>query len=585
MLKVLIPVGIYLNKISKEKDWSVMSFWEQVVQQYGVSTAVVFEDKTWTYRQLDERSNQYAECFLELGIQKGDVVALCLTNCPDFLIILLALFKIGATATLLNPNVTGKPLIHCLQVCGATTIVYHTETLPVIQTIDDFFIDYLYLPTNSTLKGKALHPDTKTTAGIPDTFRNGVELTDTLMHIFTSGTTGLPKAAKINHLRFVGAGFLFAKFSGILSTDRIYCTLPLYHASALLIGWGMCLNVGATFILRKKFSATQFWADCNKYEATIVQYIGELCRYLCNTPETIHDRTHQVRLAIGNGLRPDVWRKFQDRFQVDRIMEFYSATEGNTGFINAENKFGAVGYMSPLIRKKHPAKFIRVDRETMQPMRDPATNACLECRVDEVGELIAEIDTKDVMRRFDGYSDPEETNKKILRSVFKAGDMFFRSGDLMKLDHEGFVYFVDRTGDTYRWRGENVSTAEVSLIISDMPGDLCLDVAVYGVVVGDNEGRAGMAMIYPAHGFSISLLYTHLLQLPKYSRPYFIRVTDHPIAVTETHKHRKAMLAKEGFNPQLIKQDPLYFRDDKVEAFVELSDKLYEEIMTGRQVL
>ena len=345
------------------------------------------------------------------------------------------------------------------------------------------------------------------------------------------------------------------------------------------------MSVGATFILARKFSATHFWADCNTYHATIVQYIGELCRYLCNTPPSINDHTHQVRLALGNGLRPDVWKTFQTRFKVPQIMEFYASTEGNTGFVNTENKLGAIGFMSPLIRRKHPAKLIRVDYETMTPLRDPSTQLCIECTTDEVGELVAEINNKDVMRRFDGYSDEKETDKKIIRDVFGRGDAYFRSGDLMKIDAEGFVYFVDRKGDTFRWKGENVSTTEVTQIIAEMPQEACLDVAVYGVQVGKCEGRAGMAIIYPGPGFSTDKLYNHLLQLPPYARPYFIRLSDEPITMTETHKHRKAHLAQQGFNPQVISNERVYFRDTESERFVELTSKLYDEIVNGKRRL
>lgn len=348
----------------------------------------------------------------------------------------------------------------------------------------------------------------------------------------------------------------------------------------MLIGVFGCMALGIPMLLRRKFSASSFFSDCVAMDATVCLYIGELLRFLVATPPGEHDTAHRVRLAIGNGLRPDVWEKFQTRFGVATIGEFYASTEGNANLINNQNRVGAIGYISPLIAFKYPVKILKFYVESETVLRNEA-GQCIEVKPGEAGELVGFIDNKDVTRRFDGYSDPAATEKKILRDVLKPGDKYFRTGDLVRQDAEGFIYFVDRIGDTYRWKGENVSTAEVGEIVSCAPG--VTQATVYGVRVPHVEGRAGMASIVADDddAFSLEALYARCAaDLPKYAQPLFVR-RQAELEITGTFKNRKVALVEEGFDPSLVAGDALFLRDDAKKSFVPLDGALYSRIMSG----
>ncbi|HUO01180.1 MAG TPA: AMP-binding protein, partial [Rhizomicrobium sp.] len=407
--------------------------------------------------------------------------------------------------------------------------------------------------------------------------RKDVRAKDRAFFIYTSGTTGLPKAANFSHVRML---FMMSGFVGALGpkpSDRIYDPLPLYHATGGVCAVGMALMTGGTVILKRKFSVNEFWSDIHKYDATMFAYIGELCRWLLNAPPTAHERDHHVRAITGNGLRPEIWKRFQDRFAIPRIVEFYGATEGNVSMLNYDGTVGAVGRVPWYIEFLLPARVVRFDVELEIPVRGP-DGLCIECGPEEAGEALGKI-SKRAGRDFEGYTKAADTQKKILHDVFKKGDAWFRTGDLMRRDEHGYFYFVDRIGDTFRWKGENVATSEVAEALTTVPG--IREVNVYGVSVPGADGRAGMAALVVDGTFDVAGLAQRLeSHLSPFARPVFLRLQPE-IEVTGTFKQRKVELVKEGFDPAKI-TDPLYWYDPATRRYEKLTPAIYVDICEDR---
>jgi fatty-acyl-CoA synthase len=359
----------------------------------------------------------------------------------------------------------------------------------------------------------------------------------------------------------------------------MYDCLPMYHTVGGVVATGALLLKGGSVVIREKFSASEFWDDVVRWDCTLLQYIGELCRYLVNSPPHPKERSHRLRLACGNGLRPDVWHEFKERFRIPEIIEFYGATEGNVTLFNFDGKEGAVGRIPWYFASRFPTKVVRFDVELQQPVRDDH-GFCIECDPNEPGEVIGRIlrDASKPGARFEGYATKSDTEKKVLHDVFEKGDVWFRTGDLMRKDEDGYFYFVDRIGDTFRWKGENVSTTEVEEAIGAFDG--ALEANVYGVRVPDRDGRAGMAAIVTKDNFNLTAFHEHLVQrLPEYARPVFLRIRQN-IEVTTTFKQKKIDLAKEGFDPSAT-ADPIYLNDPVAKAFVRIDAPLYERIRSG----
>jgi fatty-acyl-CoA synthase len=364
---------------------------------------------------------------------------------------------------------------------------------------------------------------------------------------------------------------------GTHASDRIYDVLPLYHSAGGICGPGMALTVGGSLVIRRKFSVHEFWNDCARYRPTVFQYIGELCRYLLNAPPSPHERDHALRAIIGNGLRPDIWERFQSRFAIPRIIEFYGATEGNVALLNYDGKFGAVGRIPWYARALFQIRVVRFDIETETPVRD-AQGFCIECADGEVGETIGKI-TSEPKSQFEGYTRESDTEKKILRHVFQCGDAWFRTGDLMKRDRLGYFYFVDRIGDTFRWKGENVATSEMAEALQTIAG--IREANVYGVTVPGYEGRAGMAALVVGPQFDPSQLAAELKNnLADYARPIFLRLLPQ-MQITGTFKQRKVDLADEGFDPARI-DTPLYVLDSRTSRYEPLDAARYDDVISGR---
>jgi fatty-acyl-CoA synthase len=553
---------------------------EKAVDKWPSNRAITFEGKTLSYAEFDARANRYAHWAKAQGLTRGETVAIFLPNRMDYIPIWYGLSKVGVVAALINNNLAGQPLAHCLDICGALHCIVDSETSPAFEAVKDKF----KRPVRQWTLGKAhegqkdLPQALKSCSALrPDrAVRAGLTASDTALYIFTSGTTGLPKAAKMTHMRVQLYMSGFAGSTGSKASDRIYITLPLYHATGGLCAVGAALLSGGSIVLRKKFSATQFWDDIVSEDCTMFVYIGELCRYLINQDPHPLERAHKIRTAFGNGLRPDVWDEMQPRFKIPFILEFYGATEGNVSMFNFDGKPGAIGRIPTWLRWRFNIRLVRFDLEKEEPIRD-SRGFCQECKPGEIGEAIGLIGT-DVRSSYAGYADKKASEKKILRDVFKKGDSWFRTGDLMKQDADGYYYFIDRIGDTFRWKGENVSTSEVAERLAHVPG--VEEVNVYGVPVGKLDGKAGMASLVVDDTFDIDQLAAFVdAQMPAYARPIFVRLQPQ-IETTGTFKYRKMDLVAEGFDPAKVK-DPLWFRSPEKKAYVKVTKAAYDKLVSG----
>ncbi|KAG5273707.1 hypothetical protein AALO_G00154540 [Alosa alosa] len=539
--------------------------------------------KSYTYLEVDKQSNKVANALRTYAsLKEGDTVALFLGNEPCYAWTWLGLAKLGCPVALLNYNIRAKSLLHCFSCSGAKVLIAAAElrsavedVLPVLK--EQGISVYLLSDEKGTTDGISCISEAISQAPetpIPRSLRANVGIRSIALYIYTSGTTGLPKAALVTHERVWAASFVQA-MSGVTSTDVFYINLPLYHSAGFLIGLAGSIERGITVVLRRKFSASQFWEDCRKHDVTVMQYIGETLRYLCNTPQKDNEKNHKVRIAIGNGVRTDVWNEFLQRFGNIYVRELYAATEGNVGFINYTTKVGVVGRVNFLHKRIFPYSLIKFDADKEEPVRN-AEGLCVKAAKGETGLLVGRI-TKH--SPFVGYAgNKQQTEKKRLQDVFVKGDLYFNSGDLLKIDHHNFVYFQDRVGDTFRWKGENVATTEVADILSTVD---CIDEAnVYGVKVPGHEGRIGMAAITLQEGKEFDCVDTcrHVANyLPVYARPRFIRIQS-CLEMTGTFKMKKVKLVEEGFDPGVI-QDDLYFLHLEEKKYVPLTSQIYDSIL------
>jgi fatty-acyl-CoA synthase len=576
-LQCLAPMARELPKILPGMPWGVSRVLDQRVASDPNSLALAYLEERYTWRDLDRRANQYARFFQSRGIGQGDTVALLMDNRPDFIFIFYALTRLRAIASLINTNVSGATATHAINVCKPKAVLVGSEHARSVLDV---------LPTLQGVSGRlwfqAEHSADETPAELErineavaqQSDARPIGLTtpnsnDTVCLIYTSGTTGLPKAAIITNRRYLGGAYLFG-LTMFQSTTRdiLYLPLPLYHSNAALIGLGTSLVTGCAIALRRKFSSSQFWSDVRKYDASLFIYIGELCRYLLNAPKTADERNHRLRLAVGNGLRPDIWEAFQRRFGVPLVREFYAATEGNQPIFNFEGRPGMLG------RLRIGQELVRCDEASGEIVRD-AKGMCVAAKAGEKGILLIHINP---LFRFDGYVDAKATAGKVVSDVFRRGDRYFNSGDILQLHEDKWVSFADRIGDTFRWKGENVSTNEVAEVLNGAAG--VLETNVYGVSVAGAEGRAGMASISASGEFEIAKLAQFVVQkLPAYQRPYFVRVQQGgDMRVTGTFKHQKVAYREEGYDPTKV-QDPLFFLDG--DRYVPIDEALFKRLQSG----
>ncbi len=561
---------------------------EATAARHPAYTAVIFEGRQLSWRELNALTNRYAHSLRRLGVERGHTVSVMLENRIEFLSAVLALNKLGATAALLNTNLTGGPLAHCMAITDSRVCIVGEERL---ENVADVRQDpklagmglYLYVRD----RGETACPDwafdleeeaeDEDTANPPDTAAS--TLGEVALNIFTSGTTGLPKAAVMTNRRYLLAAGLASRAAlQCKAGDCIYVCLPLYHGTAFFLGVGSAICTGAGLFLRRKFSATNFLSEVREHGATHFIYIGELCRYLLNTPERPDDRINSLTTMMGNGLRPDVWMKFKQRFGIQRIAEFYGSSEGNVAFVNLLNKDLTVGTTTL------PVALVKYDVDADEMVRD-ADGHCVRVEPGEPGLLLGKI-TK--MTQFEGYTTAADTEKKILHDVFRKGDAWFNTGDLMKTVDVGFALglshyqFVDRVGDTFRWKSENVSTNEVGEIINEHPQvSFC---NVYGVPVPGADGRAGMAALVLAEGvkaLDLKGFSRHVNdKLPPYARPVFLRI-QRDLDTTGTFKLLKGDLRKQAYDLKQV-TDPLYVMKPGSSVYEPLDADFAKLIAAGK---
>jgi acyl-CoA synthetase (AMP-forming)/AMP-acid ligase II len=544
---------------------------------------LIFEAQRFTYGEANGLINQHAHSYRALGVGHGDVVALLLENRPEFLWHLFGLQKLGAIASLINTHLVGESLAHAIHICRPRHLVVGSEMWTAfahararLPEITEGMVDVDHAGTVAVAAEAAVWSERLERSPRSNPVVNArITLGDQAAYIYTSGTTGLPKAAVVRHSRFFRAGAVWAGLAfRYRSGDVLYNCLPLYHANGLLLATGSVVTAGVTMVLARKFSRKHFWDDVRKTDSTGFIYIGELCRYLMNNPESPQDRQHKVRVISGNGLRPDIWRAFKQRFGIDRIAEFYGSTEGNAITVNAFNIEGSVGVKLPgmtIVRWNDQADdFARDERGRL-----------IKANVGEAGVLLGEIRRR---AEFDGYHDREASERKVIRDAFKPGDAYFNTGDLMREDHLRQLYFVDRLGDTFRWKGENVATSEVQEQLASFPS--IQEVNVYGVNVPGVEGKAGMAALVLREGqtLDVDALREHVnLRLPPFARPVFLRVLPE-LNTTSTFKLKKGDLQAQGFDPRRT-SDALYVFDSRQGKYSPLTPELYDEIARGKLAL
>ena len=557
---------------------------EQSAEQYKDAPALVTEGETWTYRALAGRMNGYAHWALANGIANGKVVALLAPNGPEYLAIWLALTRVGAVVALLNTNLPGEALLRCLSSVGARHIIATGGFCELIASLRPFLPkDIDCWATSGVYEGFGRIDPVATVVSAGNLPDSSPALADPALYLYTSGTEGLPKAAAVTHRQLLEWSFWFAALMDASPADRLYNCLPMYHAIGGIVGTGALLVNGGSVVLRQRFSAQAFWPEIAKWQCTIFLYIGELCRYLVDRPTEPGDNRHQLRLCCGNGLRADVWERFEDRFYIPQILEFYAATEGAVALYNCEGKRGAIGRIPSFLAHRSAVALIKVETDTGNPLRG-SDRLCIRAGASEVGEAIGAITKRGSggAGRFDGYTDRAASTAKLLRNVFAMGDVWFRTGDLMTKDEQGFYHFVDRLGDTYRWKGENVSTSEVAAVIASLEG--ISEAVAYGVAVPGTEGRAGMVAVIPRTVLDLRSLWHHIsLRLPAYAQPLFLRVT-RSIPKTATLRPQKQPLIRDSFNP-LATRDPLYFNDHSLQAFVPINQALHARIIAGEKWL
>jgi fatty-acyl-CoA synthase len=552
------------------------------VDAFGSNVAFIEGDRQWTFDQTEDYANRVAGWCEANEVKLGDTVAIFVRNRLEYVALWFGLTKRGAIPALINFQLAGKALAHCVNISEASHVIVDTDLLENWDSAREELLPGLTEWGAFGDAPKGMQPfDGALMDIVPNRpakdVRGDVKAGEQGMKMFTSGTTGLPKAAKVTHVRAQNYMRGLGSAAKATSNDRMMLVLPLYHATGGLVGMGAAFSNGGASIILQKFSASTFWDDAVNYDATMFTYVGELCRFLLSTPPHPLERSHKIQWIIGNGLRPEVWDSFVSRFNIPHVIEFYGATEGNVSLINLDGPVGAVGRVPSYLKWKFNIDIIRYDVETGENPRG-SDGFALRADDGEVGEVIGEIREDDARFRFDGYETKEATQKKILRDVFKPGDAWFRTGDLMKRDHHGYYYFMDRVGDTFRWKAENVATNEVAGVLSGFEG--VTQANVYGVEVPGYDGRAGMASIVSDTPPDLVTLKAYLdKELPHYARPVFLRLSQES-ETTSTFKFKKTNLVKAGFDPDRI-SEPVYYCDPQTGAYERVDADIVKKINNG----
>lgn len=581
-----IAKGLVLaNDRRSKKNMGLGWAFAGTVRKNPTGVAVKYEDYQLTYSQLNEWANQLAHFLLSKHIKKGDVVVVYIENRPELLCAAIACAKVGAIAALVNTSQTGKVLTHSINLVEPKLAIVGDELL---DNLDEVLADtqlaktdvFWWADTHTLVDSGNAPKGYSNLAEHISTYQRDnpacsreVYYKDGLFYIYTSGTTGLPKAVVFTHGRWMKAYGTYGHIMNLKPHDVMYVTLPLYHATGMVICWASVIAGQSAIALRRKFSSSNFWKDIHKFNATSFGYVGELCRYLLDNKPTMAEQNNPVVKMIGNGLRPNIWHEFKARFGIDEVLEFYASSEGNIGFSNVFNFENTVGF-SPL-----PYDIVQYDKEKGEPVRDKKGHM-IKVGVGEVGLLLGKITPRSP---FDGYTDPEKNKAVIFENVFKQGDKYFNTGDLMRNIGLLHAQFVDRVGDTFRWKGENVSTTEVENILADHPS--IHEAIVYGVEINGTNGRAGMAAITAAAGYeldktSLTDLFLSLKEeLPTYAIPVFLRIQQQ-VETTGTFKYSKTKLKATGFDPSKT-DDPIWVCLPGESHYQLVDSKIFENIQTG----
>ena len=585
-----IAISAKTAKQPKDSDIGSMALQlQQHAEQSPQKIALICEGEEITWQGLNDRANRVAQRLENLGIREGECVSLFMQNRIDFVACAMGINKIGAVVGMINTNLIKKPLTHCINLIESKKCIFGEELLePLAECIDELSLkagrDYLFVKDS----GKQAAPEWAITLDTQDSSVqasnpakvDSIAHGDLAMYVFTSGTTGLPKAAIVTNRRILSTGRLSAQYLAKLdANDRMYNCLPLFHGTGMVVGLSAAFLVGCTTVVRRRLSISAFWDDIREYQCTSFVYVGEFIRYLLSAPVSPQDIDNPIRSIVGNGLRPDIWPEFKARFGIERIGEFYGGSEGNSGFANVFNRDCTVGCALS------PVKLVRYDVAADEIVYD-AKGRCIEVSNGEPGLLLIEISDK---ARFEGYTNSDASDSKVIRNAFKQGDAYFNSGDLLKTIDVGFTLFqkhyqfVDRVGDTFRWKSENVSTNEVGDIISNF--DDILFANVYGVEIPKTDGRAGMAAIVLNDGKDIDKLDVEALShhiyesLPAYARPIFIRILKE-LPSTATHKLQKGDLRDHAYHLDKV-NDRLLVMKPNERCYTPLDREFYDQIMQG----
>ena len=555
---------------------------EKAVKKNPKGFALKFEEQQFTYSELNAWANQIGHYFLSIGAKKGDVIALMMENRPEYIATVIALAKLGITTALLNTSQSAKVLTHSINLVKPFAVIVGEECQDAVLAIReqlDIDLDHLYWVANQETYKDAGHApkQTQNLALLSQSFpkfntptTNTVLGKDGLFYIYTSGTTGLPKAVVFTNSRWTLAYGTYGHVLNLNTDDVMYCTLPLYHATGMVVCWCGVIAGAGTFAIRRKFSTSSFWKDVKKFDASAIGYVGELCRYLMDAPASELDHSHRVTKMIGNGMRPNIWDKFKQRFGIEEILELYGSSEGNVGFSNVFNFDNTVGF-SPT-----PYAVVQFDKDKNEPVRNDKGH-CIKVKKGEVGLLVGKITRRSP---FDGYTDPEKNKSVIMQNVFKQGDAYFNTGDLVRDIGFRHAQFVDRLGDTFRWKGENVSTTEVENMLTEY--DKIVEAVVYGVEIPNTNGRAGMAAITLKPNTALNeqdyadMLSCFKSELPPYAIPVFLRIQQQA-ETTGTFKYQKNKLKEQAFNPVLCSDKILVLLPGH-QAYCEMDAEIFNNI-------
>ncbi|KEQ17436.1 long-chain-acyl-CoA synthetase [Endozoicomonas numazuensis] len=576
--------GAGATRHTPEQSYTVSDRFEELAEVYPDKTFLIYQNETVTFSQLNKKASQYSKLALAGGLKPGDTGAVMIENRPEFFYAWLGLAKAGITAALINTQARGAALSHALQETSSKCLFLGAECADLYTSVADTINEIRVwsvsdgetqnIPANAEPVEPAL--ETVSRNVLPEGLRKNIIGETPLFYVFTSGTTGLPKAAIISHMRWLGVGDGWRKLLHMTDEDVFYCILPLFHGAAGMSLVSNALSSNASIVLKRKFSASRFWEDVRQHNVTTTQYIGEICRYLVNQPEQDNDKEHTLKRMTGAGVSTEIWQRFLERFGDVEIYEGWGATEANCGIINVDCKPGSVGRIP--FKDKSNLRLVKYDLENDCHVKDE-NGFHVEAEAGDVGEALGMILNIPGLAagRFEGYTNAEATENKILRNVFTEGDAWFRSGDLLSRDEEDYYYFVDRIGDTFRWKSENVSTTEVSDALSSYdPAEL---INIYGVAVPGHEGRAGMAAIQLKSGeqFDGKAFYHKAMRaLPHYAMPLFIRIAEQS-DLTATFKLRKVDLQKQGYCPNSFK-DELYVQDVIEKTYVKYSTDALQKI-------